>query len=253
MKELLLSTDMNRYNEIDNTNERLFLDASVNLALAGNCIAIQSCDQTGSDLLADLLEQVTRVFVGSDSHIYHTLDKALAKGKLGESHICENNRVWFTKTNYPFNSRNQIFSAQKMIVIVRDPSELIKELADEKNLFASQDRLNLIGNYSSNYTDWWEKWVTNQTQNIVHGHDHLMNTVSVSIPTYFVRFEDIIRNPQLLLNEIFKIAFSVESLEGTILERRIEEVSNRYGDMAVIAQQKGNDESLNELYSLKQV
>ena len=40
MKELLLSTDMNRYNEIDNTNEHFFLDASVNLAHGGNCIAI---------------------------------------------------------------------------------------------------------------------------------------------------------------------------------------------------------------------
>ena len=163
MKELLLSTDMNRYNEIDSTNEHFFLDASVNLALGGNCIAIQSSDQTGSDLLADLLEEVTRVFVGSDSHIYHTMDKALAKGKLGESHTCENGRVWFTKTNYPFNSRNQIFQAQKMIVVARDPSELIQELADDKNLFGCQDRLNLIGNYSSNFSEWWERWVANQT------------------------------------------------------------------------------------------
>ena len=50
-----------------------------------------------------------------------------------------------------------------MIVVARDPSELIKELADDKNLFGCQDRLNLIGNYSSNFSEWWERWVANQT------------------------------------------------------------------------------------------
>ena len=68
-----------------------------------------------------------------------------------------------------------------------------------------------------------------------------MNTVSVSIPTYFVRYEDILQDPSPLLKEIFKLAFSVDSLEGTILERRIDEVSNRYRDMTDSdAQQKGN-------------
>ena len=114
-------------------------------------------------MLADLLEEVTRVFVGSDSHIYHTLDKALGKGKLGESHTSENGRVWFTKTNYPFNSRNQVFSAQKLIVVARDPTESLQELADDKNLFACQDRLTLMGAYISNYSEWWDRWVTNQT------------------------------------------------------------------------------------------
>ena len=127
-----------------------------------------------------------------------------------------------------------------MIVVARDPTELIKELADDKNLFGSQDKLKLVGSYNSNFSDWWERWVTNQTLNIVHGHQHIMNTVSVSMPTYFLRFEDIIANPSPFLKDIFKMAFSVSSLQGTILERRIEEVCKRYSDMAVIAQQKAN-------------
>ena len=41
---------------------------------------------------------------------------------------------------------------------------------------------------------------------------------------YFFRFEDVMRDPRGELINIFKFMLGMESLEGTVIERRIEEV-----------------------------
>jgi len=46
-----------------------------------------------------------------------------------------------------------------MIVVVKNPADIIRELADSKNLFAAQDRLQIVGNYNENHEEWWDKWV----------------------------------------------------------------------------------------------
>ena len=43
-------------------------------------------------------------------------------------------------------------------------------------------------------------------------------------PIYFFRFEDVINNPGKELKEIFRFVLGLESLEGTVMERRIDEV-----------------------------
>ena len=174
-----------------------------------------------------MIEQVTGVFVGSDANIHQAFDKAIGGGDLGELHTSASGRVWFTKTNHPMDSKPQNFDAQKMIVVVRNPLDVIRELADSKNLFAAQDRLQIVGNYNENHADWWDKWVSIQSKNMAEGHDYIIKNVVDQIPTYFVRYEDLLQNPAPILKDVFKVALNVESIEGTILERRIEEVSAR--------------------------
>ena len=107
-----------------------------------------------------MIEEVTGVFVGSDANIYQAFDKAIGGGDLGELHTSSQDQVWFTKTNHPMESKPQGFNAQKMIVVARNPSDVIRELADSKNLFATQNRLSFAGNYSTEHKDWWNKWVS---------------------------------------------------------------------------------------------
>jgi len=44
------------------------------------------------------------------------------------------------------------------------------------------------------------------------------------IPTLYIRYEDLVRDPAFTLEEVFKFVYNIESLTGTILERRINEV-----------------------------
>ena len=47
---------------------------------------------------------------------------------------------------------------------------------------------------------------------------------TTDIPIYFFRFEDVIHNPGKELKEIFRFILGLESIEGTVIEHRIDEV-----------------------------
>ena len=70
---------------------------------------------------------------------------------------------------------SQAFSAQKIISVVRNPVEAIRDLADSRNLFACDNRLALVGDYQKHYGEWWDKWVINQTANMAENHEFMMN------------------------------------------------------------------------------
>ena len=44
------------------------------------------------------------------------------------------------------------------------------------------------------------------------------------VPVYFFRFEDVIANPGKELKEIFRFILGMQSIEGTVIEHRINEV-----------------------------
>jgi len=49
---------------------------------------------------------------------------------------------------------------------------------------------------------------------------------STNCPIYFFRFEDVLQNPREELQNLFKFILGLESLEGTVIERRIDDVLN---------------------------
>ena len=48
-----------------------------------------------------------------------------------------------------------------------------------------------------------------------------MNEVEPAIPTYYVRYEDLILNCQETLEQLFCFLLEVESIAGTVIEKRI--------------------------------
>jgi len=42
-------------------------------------------------------------------------------------------------------------------------------------------------------------------------------------PSYFFRFEDVLANPREELHKLFKFILALDTLEGTVIERRIED------------------------------
>ena len=63
---------------------------------------------------------------------------------------------------------------------------------------------------SDAYHKWYKYWI------------HQAETTER--PIYFFRFEDVIANPTRELKEIFRFILGMDSIEGTIIERRIDEV-----------------------------
>lgn len=57
----------------------------------------------------------------------------------------------------------------------------------------------------------WKKW-----------HDYWVKMArDKTIPVYFFRYEDLMRDPAPILSKIFSFSLGVPSIEGTIIERRI--------------------------------
>ena len=56
-------------------------------------------------------------------------------------------------------------------------------------------------------------------------HEILLNAIANKIPTYFMRYEDLRMNPKPVLEGLFRFLLDVESIQGTVVERRIEEVT----------------------------
>jgi hypothetical protein len=48
----------------------------------------------------------------------------------------------------------------------------------------------------------------------------------MEVPIYFFRFEDLLTKPKEILSEMFCFVLGIPSLEGTVMEARIDEIIN---------------------------
>ena len=78
----------------------------------------------------------------------------------------------------------------------------------------------------------------------------LADARSSKVPFYFVRFEDLISNPQPILEDLMKLLLSLDSLEGTNAQRRIDEVIAKGKDATVVYKLKENTKFPNKNASL---
>ena len=151
-------------------------------------------------------------------HVFQEQMMGQASNITGDS-----NSVWITKTHYPGGlPLSKTFTSQKMIVIARNPIDVLPSFANLSQL--NSHSLETNEQYHVDLPDWWNRWIQNQINNIRENHDRVKKVAS-SIPTYFMRYEDLKMNPGPALDGLFRFLLDVESLEGTIVEKRIQEVT----------------------------
>ena len=61
----------------------------------------------------------------------------------------------------------------------------------------------------------------------MYNHEYIVDQLSTRIPTYILRFEDLIMNPEPILNELFCFLLDVDTIKGTVIEKRIFEISDQ--------------------------
>ena len=144
-------------------------------------------------------------------------------GLLGQAIVSDSNLVWVTKTHYPLGrSENERFNAEKMIVIARNPIDVMPSLANLVNL--SSHSLEINERYDKVDPVWWQSWVTGQTGKMKQNHDRVIE-LAREIPTFFMRYEDLKINPEPVLTDLFCFLLNVDSLEDTLCAQRIRDVS----------------------------
>lgn len=56
-------------------------------------------------------------------------------------------------------------------------------------------------------------------------HNYVVNNLAKSIPTFIIRYEDLVTNPVPLLTDCFRFLLDVNSIKNTIIEKRIRGVA----------------------------
>ena len=78
--------------------------------------------------------------------------------------------------------------------------------------------------YHIDFPEFWDAWINKQITNMSTYHGYLINTIAKEIPTYCMRYEDLVSNPVDILTELMEFLLEVPSLKGTVCEARIKKV-----------------------------
>ena len=110
-----------------------------------------------------------------------------------------------------------------MIVMARNPIDVLPSFAHLVNTGSHS----LVPNeeYHVDFPEFWESWVTTMTQNLKENHERVLSELVSQMPTFFVRYEDLKLNPQPVLELLFCFLLDVGTLKGTLIEKRIQEVT----------------------------
>ena len=111
-----------------------------------------------------------------------------------------------------------------MVKIVRNPLDVT--LSAIRGLTTGSHSLVPIEQFDKDLPEFWATAVETGSEVIAKDHEMTISdpdSLSAKIPTYFIRFEDIVNDPIPVFKEMFKFLLDAPSIEGTVLEKRINE------------------------------
>lgn len=184
-------------------------------------IAFCSFPRSGNTFLRKYLELLTGIQTGSDN----TLDVNVflqMMGMKGEDIV--DDTVWVVKSHSPWIMPfAPVFHANKLIIVVRNPLETALSWL---NLVAMNNHVQKAPfKYDELYPNWWDWWVHDIVGYIHDWMKQMMDDAKYrKVPTLFVRFEDLINNPEPEIKSMMRFLLNESDLTGMNAERRIQEV-----------------------------
>ena len=166
---------------------------------------------------------MTGVLTGCDMRTEITLPEQMW-GLLGQQITSDDKLVFVTKTHFPFNvfKTEEHFTANKMIVIVRNPLDVLPSFA---TLTQTKGHSAVVNEqFDIDFPDWWDNFITAISENMAKSHEFVFRQISEKIPTYVIRYEDLKLNPEKGLRELMCFLLDVESIEGTVVESQLTKV-----------------------------
>lgn len=134
--------------------------------------------------------------------------------------------VWISKTHHPTPVfKGRVASFNKALCCIRHPLDTLCSMFHFSISF-TMDQL-IKGNYNKEHPEFWDKFMKEQIDHFKRYHDRIKEDAKNKlVPVYYFRYEDLYKNPQQTLEEIFCYLLNVTSIEGTVIQKRIEEVVN---------------------------
>ena len=108
-----------------------------------------------------------------------------------------------------------------MFCIVRNPIDIFPSDASLRIL--KSHSLEFNEKLNECYPKWWDEYVKVNIERMQLNHEIVMS-ISQKIPTLFLRYEDLVLNPEKELTSLFCFLLDVTSIEGTVVQKRIKTV-----------------------------
>ena len=71
--------------------------------------------------------------------------------------------------------------------------------------------------FHKEFPEWWAEFAKAVAEHMRYNHDEIVNNFAKQIPTYIVRYEDLLTDPEPILDELFRFLLDVDSIEGTVV------------------------------------
>ena len=132
-------------------------------------------------------------------------------GMAGEGQI--DDRVWIVKSHFPERIGRAKFAANKCIIIVRNPLDSIFSLF---NMVATTTHSESISQEALDKllksTNLWDKFIRQEVSVWADFHNYWLEKRAI-VPTYFVRYEDLLEDPGNTLAEMSKFIVGANTLD----------------------------------------
>lgn len=131
---------------------------------------------------------------------------------------------WIVKTHSPYcMPEAPKFTCNKMFIIVRNPLDCILSWL---NLICMANHSSKAPfTFSKEYPEWWKWWVKDCCKHISNWFKIVMKDARMrEVPILFIRFEDLINDPEVELVNLMRFLTHLKDIEGTNAQRRIKEV-----------------------------
>ena len=167
------------------------------------------------------LELLTGIVSGSDCTQDITVNLQMESMK-GEDIV--DDTTWIAKSHSPWHMTfAPIFYAQKIILVVRNP---LDSIISWLHLCSTQTHCAKAPfDFEKDYPNYFDFWLKDQGSYLVDWMKVMMNDSKFrKVPMLWIRFEDLVMNPEPELTNVMRFLLGKKDLTGTNAERRIKEV-----------------------------
>ena len=212
-------------------------------------VVLASYARSGSAFIRKYLGEITGVITGVDN------DKSNPTSSQDPNDLGLNgkevvdDKVWIVKTHSPGQSSSHKFNVNKCVLLVRNPLDAIISLYNlmatrrhdttiteedfEKNRSCFQEFFSQAVYLWKNFQSFWLE--------------------EPKIPTYIVRFEDLLSDRKNTLLDLFRFLLNEKDLEGTLIEALIEHHTDPKEAKQVYKPRKGKANANKQYYTESQI
>lgn len=194
------------------------LDGEPNIT---NKIAICSFPRSGNTFLRKFCELLTGIVTGSDSTCHNVVNLQLM-GCRAENIV--DDTVCMVKSHTPWvMAEGPRFNANKVFVVVRNPLDSIVSWL--QMLSMNNHAIRSPFDFEKEYPNFFDAWIKDCASRINEWVMYTLNQAKFrNVPMLFIRFEDLVMNPEPELYNLMRFFLGTKDLKGTNAERRIKEV-----------------------------